>query len=105
MSGHTKNSLVVLGRACLWLSLLAAVFLALVCVLFPVGRARPEDRVVPLLFFGSLHQEPRVGGTHGCSLRDGSGGWRFPGATMLGSECFYLRQPSLVGPADWFKTS
>ena len=26
--------------------------------------------------FGSLHQKPRVGGTLGCVLRDGSDGWR-----------------------------
>ena len=31
---------------------------------------------------------------------------RFSGATTLGSEFFYLfRQPSRVGPADWFRTS
>ena len=28
--------------------------------------------------FGSLHQKPRVGGTHGCVRRDGSDGWRSP---------------------------
>ena len=31
---------------------------------------------------------------------------RFPGATILGSEVLYFfRQPSLVSPADWFRTS
>ena len=28
--------------------------------------------------FGSLHQKPRVGGTHGCVRREGSDGWRSP---------------------------
>ena len=28
--------------------------------------------------FVSLHQKPRVGGTHGRVLRDGSDGWRSP---------------------------
>ena len=41
------------------------------------------------LDFGSLHQKPRVGGTHGRVRRDGSDGWRSPvprGDTAGGSS-------------------
>ena len=45
-----------------------------------IGKTVPcelRDRPRPLWDFGSLHQEPRVGGTLG-ALRDGSGGLRSP---------------------------
>ena len=38
---------------------------------YPSGRSMFLD-------FGSLHQKPRVGGTHGRVCRDGSDGWRSP---------------------------
>ena len=60
------------------------------------------------LGLGSLHQKPRVGGTLGGSLRDGSDGWRspVPRGDNTGGEFFYrFRQPSFVGPADWSRAS
>ena len=53
--------------------------------------------------FGSLHQKPRVGGTLGGALRDGSDGWRSPGpwGDNTGGVLAYLTcQPSLLCPAD-----
>ena len=58
------------------------------------------------LGLGSLRQKPRVGGTVGGSLRDGSDSWRLPVPRGDDSarEFFYLLcQPSLVAPADWFR--
>ena len=58
--------------------------------------------------FGSLRQKPRVGGTLGGVLRDGSDGWRSPvprGDNTGGEVLYFFRQPSRVSPAGWFRTS
>ena len=97
MSGRTFCSLVALGLACWWLSLLwldagasggcalgAGAFCWLVGLGFLFCGPRPKDRFsstgIPSMFwdFGSLHQKHRVGGTHGHVRREGSDGWRSP---------------------------
>ena len=72
------------------------------------GPVRALRSATATLGLGSLHQKPRVGGTLGGSLRDGSDGWRspVPRGDNTGGEFFYLfRQPSLVGPADSSRAS
>ena len=67
------------------------------------------DLLLDVLGLGSLHQKPRVGGTLGGELRDGSDGWRSPvprGDNTGGARTIYLlSQPSLFSPADMSRTS
>ena len=77
----------------------------LLYVRYPHQRSVAFCRFLPgrsmFLDFGSLHQQPRVGGTHGRVRRDGSDGWRspVPRGDNTGSVCV-LRQPSLSSPGD-----
>ena len=56
---------------------------------------------------GSVHQEPRVGGTLGGAFRDRADGWRspVPRSDITGEFFYFSRQPSRVGPADRLRTS
>ena len=55
------------------------------------------DLLLDVLGLGSLHQKPRVGGTLGGVLRDGSDGWRspVPRGDNTGGRVYLLSQPSL----------